>query len=273
MEIKEEPLVSFIIPFYNSASTILDAIDSIEKQNYTHYDVWIVDDGSTHEPSLRILNELTEKEKIHVIRQENQGPSLARQAAIEKTKAEFLVLLDADNRIRPETIEMGLAILQSNKEIGVVYGDLYYFTEEKNWIKKQEEFSIKKALLYNQVDTACVIKKEVFKKTGSFDSYMSKIGLEDWEFWINITEDGWKMVHIPAILFDIRVRKDSRTYETANPNLQKLMVHVYKKHAETVIREYKNLYYEEKMLRETPDYRIGQLILKPWRFLKSILKK
>lgn len=266
--------VSFIIPYFNAGSTIQDTIDSIYNQTYPNYDIWIVNDGSTDPQSLEKLKAFENQDRITIIHQENAGPSVARTRAITQTSAEYLVLLDSDNKICQNTLNIAIPLLTNNDNIAAIYGNLYYFGEgTAPYIKEQEAFSIKKALIYNQIDTATVIKKAVFQKSGDFDEYMSRIGLEDWEFWIKITEDGWKLHKVNEVLFEIRLRTNSRTHISANPNVTNLKEYVYVKHKSTVIREYEKLYYEAKMLKETPDYRIGNRILKPWRLIKKWLRK
>ncbi len=264
------PKVSFIIPFFNNGSTIAETVESVFGQSFIDFDVWIIDDGSTDAHSLEELKKLESRERITVLRQQNAGPSVARNLAIKQTTAEIIVPLDADDRIKPDALAKGLSFFADEK-VGVVYGDNLFFGA-RNEMNLQEQFDIRKAILYNQVALCSFIRKAVFDKSGYFDEYMSKRGLEDWEFWIRITEDGWLMQHVPDVFFEIRVRPESRTYEVANKNLEDLMSYVYKKHIKVVMREYEKLFYAHKMLGETPDYKIGGQVLAPYRMLKKIFK-
>lgn len=263
--------VSFVIPFYNSADTIDATIASIRSQSYRDYDIWIIDDGSIYESSKEKLELLAKEEKVTVLMQENAGPAVARNEAIKRSNAQFIVPLDADDKIMPEALTIALPFFDQHPQIGAVYGDLQFFGEQTG-IKVQDDFDIRKALLYNQVAMCSVIRKSVFEKSGYFDTFMSKPGLEDWEFWIRVTEDGWRLLHIPQILFQVRVRSSSRTFQQANKNLSLLYRHVWAKHALTVRREYEKLFYERKQLAETPDYRIGNKLMAPYRALKKLFK-
>jgi len=71
-------------------------------------------------------------------------------------------------------------------------------------------------------------------------------------------------------LFEIRMNANSRTFQVANKNIDAIKDYVYKKHAVILAKEFNNLFYAFKMLKETPDYKIGNTLLKPWRFFKKL---
>ena len=95
----ELPLVSFIIPYYNAGVTIQETIDSIFNQSYPQFDIWLINDGSTDPFSIEKLKDFEGNDKIHIIHQENAGPCVARNVAIEKTNADYILPMDADNTI------------------------------------------------------------------------------------------------------------------------------------------------------------------------------
>jgi len=262
------PLVSFIIPYYNSGNTIQETIDSIFNQSYKNFDVWIINDGSTDTKSIEKLNEFENNPQIKILHQENAGPSVARNNAIKQSTAEIIIPLDADDKITKHAIENSLPFLLNNEKLGVVYGNLKYFGTE-NYLKIQEPFEIKKQILWNQIAICCLIKMEVFESVGYYDEFLSKLGLEDWEFWIRVYEQGWHFNKIDEPLFEIRMNANSRTFQVANKNIDTIKEYVYKKHTLLLAKEFNDLYYAYKMLKETPDYRIGKLLLTPYRFIKK----
>lgn len=265
------PLVSFIIPYYNAGATIQETVDSIFNQTYPNFDIWLINDGSTDAYSLEQLKQFEGNEKIHILHQENAGPSVARNTAIKRCAAEYIVPLDADDLIEATAISVCINGATSDKEIGVVYGNLQYFGES-NELKIQQVFAIERQLLWNQLAVCCLIRKEVFKSVGFYDEELSKIGLEDWEFWLRVGQSSWKFSKIEQVHFRIRVLGSSRTFEVANKHLTEIKKYVYEKHSDLLAKQFEVLYYEKKMLIETPDYRIGKFILKPYRVLKSLLK-
>lgn len=263
------PLVSFVIPYFNSGKTIDQTLTSIWNQTYNQYEIILVNDGSTDEYSLEKLKQLQNTPSITIIHQENSGPGIARNNAISIAKGNIIVPLDGDDLIEPNAVMEAIQLFESSaSDLGVIYGDLAFFGA-KNEIKIQEEFDIQKQLLWNQVAVCAFIKKEVFQNTGGYDEFLSKPGLEDWEFWIRVYKKGYKFKKINSIQFKIRVDFSSRTYEQATKNLDQIKKYVYQKHATMLSKEYDKLYYDRKMALETPDYKIGHFILSPYRKLKK----
>ncbi len=265
------PLVSFIIPYYNAGATINDTIDSILNQSYPHFDIWLINDGSTDQFSLDQLKQFEGNEKIHLLHQENNGPSTARNKAIQLCSAEFIVPLDADDLVEATTLSACVTRAISDKEIGVVYGNLHYFGES-NELKKQQVFALERQLLWNQLAVCCLIRKEVFSTVGYYDEHLSKLGLEDWEFWLRVGQSNWKFSKMEEVHFRIRVVGSSRTYEVANKHLTEIKKYVYEKHSNLLAQQFEAFYYDKKMLLETPDYRLGKFLLSPLRWIKNVLK-
>jgi glycosyltransferase involved in cell wall biosynthesis len=265
------PLVSFIIPYHNAGATIQDTVDSIFNQTYQNFDVWIVNDGSTDPFSIEKLKDFDGNEKIHILHQENAGPGSARNLAIQRSKAEFIVPLDADDLIDSNSVAKSLNVFKNN-EIGAVYGNIQYFGEEAT-VKIQADFKIDRQLIMNQIAVTALIRKVVFDDVGLYDLILSKPGLEDWEFWIRMGQSSWKIQKLEMIFFQARIQNSSRTYQVANKNLNFIQDYVYKKHVNLVMKNYNDLYYQKKQLLETPDYRIGNFILAPYRFFKKKIFK
>ena len=263
------PLVSFIIPYFNAGTTIQETIDSIFNQSYSNYDVYIINDGSTDQFSIDKLKEFEGNDKIHLLHQENAGPCVARNNAIKLSEAEFIIPLDADNLICFNSIEKSINFLLNDTSLSAVYGNFLYFGEQ-NELKKLEPYDKLKGLVYSQIDTCALIRKSIFKDTIEYDISLSKLGLEDWEFWINFHFLGLKSKYIDITFFHLRMSNDSRTFQVANKNLDRIKQIVVEKHNQNVLKEYINLYYQKKMILETPDYRIGNFILRPYRFLKRL---
>jgi glycosyltransferase involved in cell wall biosynthesis len=265
------PLVSFIIPYFNAGSTIQETIDSVFNQSYPNFDIWIINDGSTDKLSIEKLKDFEGNDKIHILHQENAGPSVARNNAIKRTKSDFILPLDADDKILNKTIIHCLNEFNNDNEIGVVYGNLHFFGET-TFIKDQAIFYLNNQLLWNQVAVCSLIRKGVFEDIGFYDEKLSKIGLEDWEFWIRVGISKWKFKKVNELHFQIRTSKHSRTFAVANKNVSEIKEYVFKKHYSSIIDEYSRLLYDKKMLLETPDYKIGNLILSPYRFIKKLFK-
>src|SRR6187549_2424028 len=111
-------LVSVIIPTYNHARFLSEAINSAKKQDYTKVEIIVIDDGSTDDTA-----ELIQGIKgIKYIRQENGGLSAARNTGYIHSRGDFLVFLDADDLLYPTAITTNLEILRKDPELAFVSG-------------------------------------------------------------------------------------------------------------------------------------------------------
>ena len=114
------PLVSVIIPCYNSEKTITRAIDSVLTQSYTAVEIIAVDDRSQDRTG-EILRDLDAKGLLRHIRMpENSGPAGARNAGLQVARGEFVAFLDSDDEWEPEKLKRQVALLASNPKISMV---------------------------------------------------------------------------------------------------------------------------------------------------------
>ena len=119
-----DQLVSVVIPCYNQAHFLKEAIESVLKQSYPHYEIVVVDDGSTDETS----EVASGYEGVRLIRQENRGLAEARNTGIKHSEGDYLVFLDADDRLLPEALEAGIECFGSHAECAFVFGRYRFMT-------------------------------------------------------------------------------------------------------------------------------------------------
>jgi glycosyltransferase involved in cell wall biosynthesis len=267
-----KPLVSFIIPYYNAGTTIQETIDSIFNQSYPNFDIWLINDGSTDQFSIDKLKEFEGIEKIHLLHQENAGPSVAKNLGVENARGELICFVDADNILLNNYIEEAVIAFDENPSIDVVYSDFEYFGDRLG-IHKSNKIDSSTIFIGNSVDNCVVIRKTTFLSVKGFDSNLSKLGLEDWELWMNLLKNKKKFFYIEKIHFRYRVISTSRTNITANLNIEKINKYIANKHSDFLSEIYIETYYKNKMTLESIDFRIGKLILSPYRLIKSIFFK
>ncbi|GAA4084412.1 glycosyltransferase family 2 protein [Mucilaginibacter panaciglaebae] len=108
-----QPLVSVIIPTYNSEKYLAEAITSALSQSYHNIEVIVVDDGST-DNSLTIAKSF-ESKKVKVFSQQNKGAGCARNKGLSQATGNYIQYLDSDDRLSPDKIAMQLAVLEKNE--------------------------------------------------------------------------------------------------------------------------------------------------------------
>jgi len=116
-------LVSVVIPTYNYASFVKEAIESCLKQTYSHIEIIVVDDGSSDDTQTVLTTEFSET--IIPVFQDNQGVSAARNTGLRQAKGEFITFLDADDYFTEDSVEVRLNILLKHRDIDIVVSDKY----------------------------------------------------------------------------------------------------------------------------------------------------
>ena len=181
-----EPLVSVIIPCYNHASYLNQAIQSVIGQSYSHLEIIVVDDGSTED--IKLITD--QYSQVIYIRQNNQGLCSARNTGIHKSSGEYLVFLDADDWLCPEAIEINLNYLKNKPNLAFVSGSLDYYDEKTNQffsvIKEITTNHYQRLLFNNYIDVpASVLYQRWIFNELLFDKNNNEAG--DYDLYLKIT--------------------------------------------------------------------------------------
>ncbi|MDR0853076.1 MAG: glycosyltransferase family 2 protein [Clostridiales Family XIII bacterium] len=201
-------LVSVVMPCYNDGDYILESIESVKRQKYSNIELIIVDDGSTDEKTVDILDSIDE-DNIAVYRIENSGPSKARNYAISQSRGAYILPLDADDLIDSTYIEKAVSVLEKNSSVGVVYCKADSFgSKDRSWTIP--DYSFEKMIVDNIVFVTAVFRKSDWEAVGGFCTDFHN-GMEDYDFWLSILETEKTILQIPETLFHYRLKETSRT--------------------------------------------------------------
>lgn len=221
------PRLSIIVPCYNYGAYLPETLRSIDAAGRDDIEVIVIDDGSTDPLTQEVVSQL-KGDRLTVIRQKNAGLAAARNVGFAAAKADYVLPVDADNRIHPAYIERGISILDADVTVGVVYGDAQYFgAKTTRW--KMGKFDFERLLEWNYIDACAVVRRKVWEQNGGYDGAMPRMGLEDWDMWLGAASRGWKFVYVPEILFDYRVMPGSMIAR-ANPNSHETERYIAHKH-------------------------------------------
>jgi glycosyltransferase involved in cell wall biosynthesis len=193
-------LVSVIIPCFNYGKYILDALISVLSQTYPHIEVLIIDDGSTDRETLEVLNGIRH-ERVRVIHQSNQGLAQSRNNGVAVAGGEYLLFLDADDRLERHCVAVLLYTLLRNPSGAYAYPDQRFFGDQE-LIWKPQAFNAYDLLWSNHPSVCSLVRRRVFDECG----YRSDLlyGYEDWEFWVRLSSAGHYGINVPAPVFEHR---------------------------------------------------------------------
>jgi glycosyltransferase involved in cell wall biosynthesis len=179
--------VSVVIPTYNSADYLPDAIDSALNQTVPPLEVIVVDDGSTDETA-GILERY--RGRIIVISQENRGPSAARNRGIAAARGDLIAFLDADDVWLPRKLEKQLACLAEHPRAGLVHTDVLMLVGDKIEGHPPTPYRAEKVgHCYHRyfwhsggTPSAILIRRECLAQVGGFDEALRRAAAEDYDF-------------------------------------------------------------------------------------------
>lgn len=209
--VNTNPLVSAIIPTYNRAHIICEAVDSVLAQTYPHIEVILVDDGSKDDTLARLQQY---GNRIRVVSQANSGPAAARNRGIAVARGDLIAFLDSDDIWLPSKIERQVSLMRragasvpcclSNIMMKWNSGDRASFdiallkpsAEEGVWLNPDEVLATR-FVLFNQ---GVMIRREVLQKIGIFDESIRY--LEDVEFPQRLSLEGpWAFIETPLVVW------------------------------------------------------------------------
>jgi len=184
-------LVSVIIPCFNSGRTLTSAIDSVKNQTYPNIEIIIVNDGSNDPFTIKVLEDLSHDKKIKILEKPNGGLASARNYGIKESTAEFVLPLDADDTLSKNCInEMLILIIKNSPAKCFVFPNIEFNGLRSGF--SQRNYNPFVQLVMNQLPYSILFTKETFNSIGGYDESLTE-GLEDWEFNLNLIENG----HIP----------------------------------------------------------------------------
>ncbi len=182
------PSASIVIPTFNSATYLPDAIDSVLGQSYGKCEVIVVDDGSTDETAevAALFGDA-----IRYVYQENRGLSAARNHGLILATGEYIALLDADDLLEPDYLERMLGSFETHPDAGAIYCG-FQMVDEKNQVLFQRgrtdivpDFFYEQLLFGNFiVAPGMLVNRTAYERAGLFDEALS--ACEDWDMWLRI---------------------------------------------------------------------------------------
>lgn len=167
------PLVSVIMPTYNRAGIIAEAITTVLEQRYPHWELWVCDDAST-DGTAQIVAGFDEP-RIHYLPLPKQGAAAARNRGLERARGPLIAYLDSDNYWHPEYLSVVVALMQAHPGRSALYLDYidYHLDDEGRYHLKslaRPRFDHERLLVGNFIDlNSFAHRRELYDCFGGFD--------------------------------------------------------------------------------------------------------
>lgn len=228
-------MVSIVIPCYNQACYLEEAVNSVINSSYKNIEIIVVNDGSsdnTEEVALKLQNEIS---CLRYLFQENKGPSSARNLGIRNSMGTIILPLDADDRISDSYIEEAIKVFENQQNVKVVYCEAEMFGERTGkWVLP--DFSINNLVRRNLIFSTALYKKSDWERIGGYDEKMTW-SLEDWDFWLSMLKDGGEVVRLSIVGFFYRISKNTRTENARNEGIAMTIAYFNVKHKDFIYKK------------------------------------
>ncbi|WP_298343653.1 glycosyltransferase family A protein [uncultured Algibacter sp.] len=275
-------LVSIIVPCYNHAHFLDEALQSVLNQTYSNWECIVINDGST-DNTKTIAEKWVEKDKrFSYLEKSNGGLSSARNTGIKSSKGDYILPLDADDIIHESYLSTTVPELINNESLAIVscYSK-FFFKDKSNIIHELKPIGTTyHALLFeNCLIATSLYRKQCWEDVGGYDETMKR-GFEDWEFWLAITKQGWTFKIVEEFLFFYRKQKQSMLIDTLENHRISNMKYIFKKHEDVYIKHHDKtvdyLLYLLKInednasnLKQSTSYKIAKFFEKPLNLFKK----
>ena len=240
--------ISIIVPCYNQAQYLDEALQSVLDQTYTNWECIIVNDGSP-DNTKQIAQKWVEKDsRFKYIYKENGGLSSARNEGITIAEGEFILPLDADDKIGANYLSLAIDVFQKDSEVKVVYCQAEKFGEEKGlWILP--DFSLYQLSRENMIFCSAFFRKKDWEIVGGYDINMI-YGNEDWEFWISLlkNEDEKAVKRLAKVCFYYRVKKISMLKQINEFALKEIYEYLSIKHSDFFVKQFGTFFYLSNLI-------------------------
>jgi glycosyltransferase involved in cell wall biosynthesis len=204
--------VSVIITCYSEGELLLEAVSSVQDQTVQPLEIVIVNDASTDPKTIEACQQLEANSQIRLVwRQQNGGPSAARNDGFQNARGSIFIPLDADDVLPTNAIELISQAFNTHPAAGFVYGKYCRQNySEDSTIIEPEDISLKRMLSPRQFSLSSQwsligttpLRRSLWEAVGEYDSTFGREDLHDVEFWIRaISHPSFEHYYIPEVIY------------------------------------------------------------------------
>ncbi len=208
-------LVSIIMPVYNTATYLREAMDSMLAQNFTDFELIVLNDCSPDNAE-EILDTYDDPRIVRYKGEKNVGLSNVLNVGIEMARGKYIARMDSDDVSLPQRLQVQVDYLEKHSDVDLVSVGMRLFgAKEATWVRERNPEKIKiEALFHSPVlHASSVWKKESFEELGlRFRQEM--VPAEDYDLWVRAMLKGLKLVNLPEVLYEYRIHDAQATLQT-----------------------------------------------------------
>ena len=218
---KTSPLISVIMPVFNSAKFIKESIKSILSQTYTKFELIIINDGST-DNTIKIISRFRDSRIIILSNKQRLGVAKSLNIGLKVVRGTFIARMDADDISLPHRFEKQVTFLLQNPQVGVVGTNVELINESGKKIRHRKVniyLDVERALTYcNPIFHSSVLfQRNLIKRYGIYDENLN--GAEDYDLWLRFSRHA-KIINLPKTLLYYRAHAQGISFR----NLQKIQI-------------------------------------------------
>jgi len=216
----EQPLVSVVLPVYNGARFLQQAVESVFEQTYAHIEILAIDDGSTDD-SEKILHAFGNR--ISVVRQANAGVAAARNRGVRAARGEFVAFLDQDDWWLPTKIAKQVSAFAADPNVDLVHTGVAHFrnatgtfvgrlnpnTNPGELVGSCYERLLQDNSIYN---TTVMVRRSAVEAVGGFDTTIEGNTVADYDLWLRLARAS-RFAFIPEELAVFRIHESQGTWK------------------------------------------------------------
>ncbi len=226
------PVVSILMPCYNTAATLEEALESLRDQTFPDFEIIAVDDGSTDETGVILQSWQAHDERLRLIRQAHAGIIAALNCGLAACRAPLVARMDGDDRCHPERLERQVAFMVAHPEIDVAGCLVEGFPPGQvregyriymNWLNSLvEEDDIRREIFVESplAHPSVIFRRAVIEQAGGYQEHG---WAEDYDLWLRLYLSGGRFGKLPQVLLSWREHPERLTRHDGRYSLENFL--------------------------------------------------
>lgn len=218
-DLGDRPFFSIIVPTYNRGNILPSTLRSILNQEFSNFEVIVVDDGSTDDTK-EIVKQIAEKDsRINYFFKKNEERSIARNFGILKSSGVYVAFLDSDDILYPNHFMVAFNLMEKNNlpEVGVLGSELIDGSGKSILVRNNFDRSFAEELIHeNKILSNAILIRRDIALTVNFIPSKDAILSEDWYLWLRLAAR--YQFHFDNTITSAAVQHNARSLENINPD-------------------------------------------------------